>query len=161
MPKRETDKSRAIQKLKDHSREQIGAMIAERLQYIRSKMGVLETHFVSGTSGRNERTQATPRKDEFHAIAVDIFLRYPEHLFLFANPQNLDSSGDNPAHLKQNYIIGFVFTQDDDTQELHLSDDWHENFKDVVESLNEKTAVDPREKQIDNRNVIYEESMEG
>ena len=55
-PKRETDKSRAIDALKDYSREEIGAMISERLDYIRSKLGVLETHFVSGTSGRSGRT---------------------------------------------------------------------------------------------------------
>jgi len=157
MPKRETDKSRAIQKLENCSREQIGEMIAERLRYIQSKIGVLETHFVSGTSGRNERTQATPRKDEFHVIAVDIFLRYPEHRFLFANPQLLDSSNDNVAHLKQNYIMGFVFTANDGTPELHLSDEWLENFEDVVESLDRQTAVNPLEKQIDSRNVVYGE----
>jgi hypothetical protein len=157
MPKRETDKSRAICQLKDYSREQIGEMITERLRYIRSKVGVLETHFVSGTSGRNERTQATPRKDEFHVLAVDIFLRYPEHRFLFANPQLLDSSNDNVAHLKQNYIMGFVFTADDGIPELHLSEEWLEHFEDVVTSLDRKTAVNPLEKQIDNRSVVYEE----
>jgi len=157
MPKRETNKSRAIHKLQNYSRDKIGEMIAERLHYIRSKIGVLETHFVSGTSGRNERTQATPRKDEFHVIAVDIFLRYPEHHFLFANPQLLDSSNDDTAHLKQNYIMGFVFIENDGTPELHLSDEWFERFEDVVVSLDQKTAVNPLDKQIDNRSVVYEE----
>ena len=158
LPKRETDKSRAICELQGCTREQIGAMIAERLQYIRAKIGVLETHFVSGTSGRNERTQATPRKDEFHVIAVDIFLRYPEHRFLFANPQLLDSSSKAVDHLKQNYIMGFVFTKSDGTLELHLSEEWLEHFGDVVGSLDRKTAVNSNEKQIDNRSVIYEET---
>ncbi|MDR1925780.1 MAG: hypothetical protein LBQ66_15545 [Planctomycetaceae bacterium] len=156
-PKKETDKSRAIDLLKDYSREQIGDMIAERLKYVQSRVGVLETHLVSGTSERNERTQATPRKDEFHVLAVDIFLRFPEHKFLFANPQLLDSSGSNEAHLKQNYIMGFVFTNDDETITLSLSDDWFDQFDDVVDSLDKTTFINPNDKQVDVRDVIYDE----
>jgi len=62
MPAWETDKSRAISALQNYSREEIGEMINERLGYLMSKIRVLETHFVSGTSGSNERTQATPKK---------------------------------------------------------------------------------------------------
>jgi hypothetical protein len=75
--------------LRKFSRDEINEMIAQRLAYVMSKVKVLETHFVSGTSGASERTQATPRKDEFNVVAIDIVLRYPEHKFVFANPENL------------------------------------------------------------------------
>jgi hypothetical protein len=112
---------------------------------------------VSGTSGRSGRTQATPRKDEFNVISVDIFLRYPEHRFLFANPQLLDSSADDPAHLKQNYIMGFVFTSANGSCQLHLSDEWFDDFEEVVASLASSSAINPADKQIDYRNVVYGE----
>ncbi|HDR91402.1 MAG TPA: hypothetical protein ENN75_04035, partial [candidate division Zixibacteria bacterium] len=113
--KRETDKTRAIAALRSYTRDQINAMLEERLNYVMSKVKVLETHFVAGRSGSGDRTQATPRKDDFNIIAIDIVLRYPEHKFLFANPQNLESSGDDSNHLKQNYIMGFVFTDEQGT----------------------------------------------
>jgi predicted metal-dependent hydrolase len=75
LPKRETSKSVAISALREFKREQISSMINERLAYVQSKLRVLETHFVSGVSGASQRTQATPRKDEFKAVSVDIFLK--------------------------------------------------------------------------------------
>jgi len=156
-PKRDTEKSRAIDMLGGLSRDQISSLIAERLEYLMSKVKVLETHFVSGTSSSSERTQATPRKDEFHVVSVDIALRYPEHKFLFANPKQLESSGDDPNHLQQNYIMGFVFVGDDGTYALSLTDEWYENFMDVFESLDPDEAVDEKDMQIDNRYVITEE----
>jgi len=65
-PKKDTDKSKAISALEKYSREEISEMIDDRLGYVMSKVKVLETHFVSGTSGQSGRTQATPRKDEFN-----------------------------------------------------------------------------------------------
>ncbi|GHT10245.1 hypothetical protein FACS1894170_02050 [Planctomycetales bacterium] len=156
-PKKETEKSRAVALLQNLTREQIGEMIAERLHYVRSKIGVLETHFVSGASKKNGRKIATPRKEEFHIISIDISLRYPEHKFLFANPQLLDSSGDEAEHLKQNYIIGFVFTEEDGNVTLCLSDEWFADFAEVVNSLDKSTAVNPDDKQVDLRNIIYTE----
>lgn len=73
-PKRETAKSKAISLLKDYTRYEINDLITKRLNYLMSKIKVLETHFVSGTSGSNERTQATPRKDEFNLISNRPFL---------------------------------------------------------------------------------------
>ena len=156
-PKRETDKSRAIDALKNCSRDDIGTMISERLEYVSSKLGVLETHFVSGTSGRSGRTQATPRKDEFNVMSVDIFLRYPEHRFLFANPQLLDSSNDDLSHMKQNYIMGFVFVGEDGSFQLNLSEEWFDDFEEVTASLDPSSAINPEDKQVDNRNVVYED----
>ena len=155
-PRRATNKSRAIQELSRFSREEIAAMIDERLNYVLSKVKVLETHFVSDTSGSNERTQATPRKDEFNLISVDIFLRYTEHKFLFANPKQLESSGDDANHLQQNYIMGFVFTQANGTVALDLTDEWHENFIDAYETLHQDDAINEVDMQIDNRNIVID-----
>lgn len=156
-PKRETAKSKAIDALKEFSREEIHNKIQDRLNYVMSKVCVLETHFVSGTSGSSNRTQATPRKDEFNLISIDIFLRYSEHKFLFANPNQLDSSGSDENHLQQNYIMGFVFPQPDTTLKIDLSDEWNENFKDAYGTLKIADAVKESDMQIDNRNIIVEE----
>lgn len=153
-PKRETKKSKDIDALNKFDREQIGQMIEERLAYVMSKVKVLETHFVSGTSGASERTQATPRKDEFNIISIDIFLRYLEHKFLYANPKQLESSGDDANHLQQNYIMGFVFTQPDGSLKLDLTDEWCVDFNEVYETLDPEDAVNEKEMQIDNRNII-------
>ncbi|MBM3240388.1 hypothetical protein FJZ31_29245 [Candidatus Poribacteria bacterium] len=54
--KRETEKARAIVALRSYTRDQINDMIEARLNYVTSRVKVLETHFVSGTSGSSERT---------------------------------------------------------------------------------------------------------
>jgi len=156
VPKRKTKKSIAIAELRDYSREQISVMIDERLNYVLSQVKVLETHFVSGTSGASERTQATPRKDEFNLISIDIFLRYTEHKFLFANPKQLDSSGADANHLQQNYIMGFIFTNSDNSLSINLTDEWYQNFKDTVDTLNEEDAIKEEDMQVDIRNIIAE-----
>lgn len=152
--KRETDKARAIIALRDYTREQIDEMIKERLDYVLSRLKVLETHFVSGRSGASERTQATPRKDEFNVVAIDIVLRYPEHKFLFANPQNLESSGDDPNHLQQNYVMGFVFADEQGNTTLSITDDWYEDFNDVYEMIDTEDGVNEEDMQIDNRHFV-------
>ena len=150
-PKRETQKSKCISKLRRYSRKEINEMIDNRLAYITEKIQVLETHFVSGSGGLSERTQATPRKDEFNIIAVDIFLKFHEHKFLFANPKNLDSSSADPNHLQQNYIIGFIFNKN----EPLLSDEWSNNFNEVLKTLTVKNAICEEDMQIDDRRVVY------
>ncbi len=153
-PKKETAKMAAMQALAGYSREEIDKMIKERLKYVMSKVMVLDTHFVSGISGVSERTQATPRKDEFNIISINIVLRYYKHKFLFANPKQLDSSGKDANHLQQNYIMGFVFTQPDGSLKLDLTDEWYDNFNDVCETLSPADSIVENEMQIDNRNVI-------
>ncbi|CAN5702433.1 hypothetical protein BH20ACI4_BH20ACI4_10680 [soil metagenome] len=155
-PKRQTDKLSAMQALADYSRVEINAMIKDRLKYVMSKVMILDTHFVSGTSGTSERTQATPRKDEFNIISINIVLRFNEHKFLFANPKQLDSSGKDANHLQQNYIMGFVFTQNDGSQILNITDEWYDNFNEVCETLSFADAINEDEMQIDNRHVIVE-----
>ena len=154
LPKRETTKSVAILALREFKREQIGSMINERLSYVQSKLRVLETHFVSGVSGASQRTQATPRKDEFNAISVDIFLKHSEHKFLFANPKHLKSSGSDPNHIQQNYVVGFIFTDNADNEILSITEDWYEDLNEVYETFNDADAVKEEEMQIDSRRVV-------
>ncbi|MCS6919753.1 MAG: hypothetical protein NZM28_08285 [Fimbriimonadales bacterium] len=146
---RETPKSRAIRKLLGLSREEINAIIAEPIEHLNTKLRVLETHFVA-SAGVGQREIATPRKDEFHVIAVDIFLKYHEHLFLFANPQNLESAGAHPEHLQQNYVIGFVFVQNGN-ERLCYSEDWVQDFEEVVATLDAGSAVEETAMQVDYR----------
>lgn len=155
-PQKETKKSKAIDKLKKYSREEIAEMINARLDYLMNKVKVLETHFVSEAGGLSGRTQATPRKDEFNLISIDIFLRFKEHKFLFANPQNLESSGADVNHLQQNYIMGFVFNNN----ELCLSDEWSDNFEEILGTVGTSNAIKEQDMQIDNRNVVYDEEEE-
>ncbi len=159
LPKRETEKSKAIIALRDFSREQLNHKIAERLRYVMSKVKVLETHFVSGISVTSERTQATPRKEEFNMISIDIFLKYKEHKFLFANPKQLESSGEDANHLQQNYVMGFVFTDAQDNPVLHISDEWSEKFTEVYETIHPDDAINEGDMQVDNRRLITEEAL--
>jgi len=156
-PRRETSKSKAIKKLADLTREDINRLVKDRLAYLMSKIRVLETHFVSGTSGLSQRTQATPRSDEFNIVGVDVFLRYPEHKFLFANPKLLEPSRDDSNHLQQNYIMGFVFPGEDGSQTINVSEDWYEDFNAVYETLNAKDCVKEQDMQVDMRQMILEE----
>jgi hypothetical protein len=156
-PKSETPKLLEMRKLSNYTRDQINAIIAEQLKYVMSQVMVLDTHFVSGISGSSERTQATPRKDEFNIISIDIVLRYSEHKFLFANPKQLEASSKDVNHLQQNYIMGFVFPQTDGSLRLDLTDEWYDKFDDVFETLTENNAVNETDMQIDNRNIIVED----
>ncbi len=142
---KKSKKALAIEKLKNLTREEINAQINERLEYLMTKIKVLDTHFVSGKGG--DRTQATPRKEEFNIISIDIFLRYSEHKFLFANPKNLDSSEKDETHLKQNYIMGFVFNEN----ELCLTDEWSDDINEVLKTINKNESINEKDMQIDFR----------
>lgn len=154
---RQTEKGRIIDSLRGFSREEINNKISERLDYLMQKIRVLETHFVSGTSGSSERTQATPRKNEFNAISVDLMLRYDEHKFIFATPNQLESSGEDEEHLQQNYIIGFVFPMPNGTLQLDLTDEWSADFDSIVAILDPCCAVEETDMQVDNRNIVIED----
>jgi len=156
-PNRETNKFRSVSHLSKYSREGIDKMIQERLNYLMQKVKVLETHFVSGTSGTSERTQATPRKDEFNLISIDLILRYDRHKFIYANPKLLESSGKNEEHLQQNYIIGFIFTDEDGKAQLNLSEEWFEDFYEAYKTINKKDAVSESDMQKDLRTIINDD----
>ena len=154
VPQKDTPKKAIIATLNEFSRDEINALIEERISYVQTKVKVLDTHLVSGMSAT--RLQHTPRNDEFNILSVNIVLRFNEHRFYFANPKNLEPSGQNESHLQQNYVMGFVFPQADGSLELDLSDDWNESFDTVFETLNVADAINEDDMQIDNRNVIVE-----
>ena len=155
-PRRETEKLVSMRALSAYSRTQIEGIIRQRIIYLHTKLMVLDTHFVSGTSGASERTQATPRKDEFNIISIDIVLRYNEHKFLFANPQHLDSSGKDENHLQQNYIMGIVFPQENGQMLINLYEDWYDNIDDVYNTLDVTDSVQQQDMQIDLRRDLIE-----
>ena len=153
VPQKPTSKSRSIERLVGKSREEISELIDKRIDYLLGSVGVLETHFVAG-KGTGNRSQATPRKDEFNLIAVDIYLRYDAHLFLYANPSNLESSGADPDHLQQNYVIGFVFRNNIGEKECNFSDEFTESFEEAYNSVSLDEAVDDGDRQVDIRNAF-------
>ncbi len=157
-PKRDTAKARMIAELRNYTRDQINALVEQRLAYVSSRVKVLETHFVSGISGSSDRTQATPRKDEFNVVSIDIFLRYPEHKFLFANPQHLESSGDDANHLQQNYVMGFVLIDEQGQATLSITDDWYENLNEVYDTLETADSIGEEEMQVDNRYLVVDDA---
>lgn len=153
-PKRETKKYEDMRKLEGLKRDEVNQLIVERLKYVMEKVMVLDTHFVAGVSGVSMRTQATPLVDEFNVVAVDIFLRWIEHKFLFANPKLLEPSGSDPNHLQQNYVMGFVFPGENGETELHTTEEWYDDLNDVYETLNQQDCVAETDMQVDIRQVI-------
>jgi hypothetical protein len=121
------------------------------------KVKVLETHFVSGTSGSSKRTQATPRKDEFNLISIDLILRYNNHKFIFANPKLLEPTNGNEEHLKQNYIMGFIFTDENSKPQFELSEEWFEDFNEAYRTINAKDAICESDMQKDLRTIINDD----
>lgn len=108
---------------------------------------ILETHFVSGTGGRAQRQIATPRKSEFHGVAIDLFLRTGRHEFAFASSHLLASPSKYPDHLKQNYLIDIVVPPDDLAPQLRRP--WTRDFDSVFATW--RKPVRNEEKQVDNR----------
>jgi hypothetical protein len=70
--------------------------------------------------------------------------------------ENLYGYEEIQKYNKQNYIMGFVFPQPDDSLKLDLTDEWFDNFNDVVKTLSKENAVNEDDMQIDNRNLITE-----
>jgi hypothetical protein len=112
-----------------------------------NKARILETHFVSGTAGRAGRKIATPRKSEFHIVALDLYLRTGRHEFIYAPSGELPSPAGHPDHLKQNYLIDIVVPGVD--TEPTLPRPWTRDFASVFKKL--KNPVSPNEMQVDQR----------
>jgi hypothetical protein len=106
---------------------------------------VLETHFVSGTAGRAGRTIATPRKSEFHVVALDLFLRTGAHEFVFAASHALEPAERHPDHLKQNYLLDIVVGDDAPV----IRKPWTRDFNEVFRTL--RDPVKCSEMQVDER----------
>ncbi len=108
---------------------------------------IIETHFVSGTAGRAGRTIATPKKAEFHVVALDLFLRTGKHEFIFASSADLAPSESHPDHLKQNYIVDILVPTVNETPNLRKP--WTRDFNQVFSSLG--NPVHEGDMQIDTR----------
>lgn len=121
------------------------------LSYVMEKVKVIETHFVSGTSGSSNREQATPRKDEFNLLSIDLFLRTNSHTFIFANPTELEVSSSNENHLQQNYIVGFIFPLEINSISIDERY-WYHNLEDAYNSIDINLSINEVDMQVDDRN---------
>jgi hypothetical protein len=116
------------------------------LNELKKRIRVLETHFVSGT-GTAGREIATPRKDEFDYISLDLFLRTNKREFIFADPQELESSNGHPAHLQQNYVVDILL--EGVRTEPVLRPPWHRSIMEIWDD--NKEPVRNEQRQIDTR----------
>lgn len=110
-----------------------------------------QTHMPSGksTNGKlNRRTQASPRFDEFHLLAVDLFSKTGKHEFVYAISNELSRSKKDSNHLLQNYFITLV-EPINFRPILPLAYPWTYDLKSVFKQL--KDPVDVDEMQIDER----------
>lgn len=77
-----------------------------------SGIRLCQTHMPSGKktneSREDGRTQASPRFDEFHLLAVDMYTKTGKHDFVFAVSDELARSKKDNNHLLQNYFITLV-----------------------------------------------------
>jgi len=153
-PKKETQKSKDIKLLRKLTPEQTEKKIIERLNYVMSKIKIIETHLVSGGSKKSKRTQATPRADEFHILSLDLVIRTGKHEFMFVNPKNLVASTSNRKHLQQNYIVGIIIKEFND--KIDIEEPWTLEFDDVFSKL--EKPVNENDMQIDHRADAIEES---
>ncbi len=155
--KKKTQKAQDILMLKKLKPEDVERMVVERLDYVMSKIKLIETHLVSGGSKKSKRTQATPRVDEFNLLSLDLVLRTGEHEFIFVNPALLEPSSADRNHLQQNYIVGVIVEGLNDT--LILQEPWGHNFDKIFLTL--KNPIKEKDMQIDHRaDVIEEETLE-
>jgi len=117
---------------------------------------ILETHLVSGTAGRAGRIIATPKRSEFHVLAVDLFLRTHRHEFVFASSARLESPPKHPDHLKQNYIIDILVPGFDTIPTLPAP--WTLDFESLFRTLT--NPVKRNEMQVDERRPGEREAEE-
>ncbi len=111
------------------------------------RVKILETHFVSGTAGRAGRRIATPRKREFHIVALDLFIRTGRHELIYAVTDELESPEDYPDHLKQNYLIDILVPGVD--TEPTIRPPWTRDFEVAFSRLS--APVRDEDRQVDSR----------
>lgn len=145
---RTTQKGEDMKLLRKLSPSELERALNKRLAYVMQFVHVLETHLVSGGSKKSARTQATPRSDEFHLLALDLYLRTGKHQFIFANPKLLQPSGSDKNHLQQNYIVDILVKTIKEEPKPVVP--WTNNFDEVFSTL--KKPVNEKDMQIDERN---------
>ena len=145
---RTTQKGEDMKLLRKLSPNELERALNKRLVYVMQFVRVLETHLVSGGSKKSARTQATPRVDEFHLLALDLYLRTDKHQFIFANSKLLTPSASDKNHLQQNYIVDVLVKTI--KEEPKLVAPWTNDFDEVFSTL--KKPVNEKDMQIDERN---------
>lgn len=123
-----------------------------RLEEKQSEFRLCQTHMPSGkatnTKKTNGRSQASPRFDEFHLLAVDMFSKTGRHEFVYAISDSLSRSKKDPNHLLQNYFITLVLPSTL-RPVLPLAIPWSTDLKALFDEL--KSPVLAHQMQIDER----------
>ena len=123
-----------------------------RLEPKQSEFRLCQTHMPSGKATNankaNGRTQASPRFDEFHLLAVDMYSKTGRHEFVFAVSDSLSRSTKDANHLLQNYFITLVLPS---TLRpiFPLAAPWSSDLPSLIDKL--KSPVLASEMQIDER----------
>jgi len=132
--------------LPQESRESI------RLEPNQSEFRLCQTHMPSGkatnTDKANGRSQASPRYDEFHLLAVDMYSKTGQHEFVYAVSDSLSRSKKDNNHLLQNYFITLVLPSTL-RPVLPLAEPWSTDLVALFGQLN--SPVLSSEMQVDNR----------
>lgn len=111
-----------------------------------------QTHMPSGKAtnqGRiGGRTQASPRYDEFHLLAVDMYTKTGKHEFVYAISDKLARSKKDKNHLLQNYFISLVLPSSMEPLKP-FAEPWGEDLITRVKQL--ENPVNPKDMQVDER----------
>lgn len=111
---------------------------------------ILQTHKPSTRVDPDTNiTQAAPLSSDFSILAVDLFQRLGEHIFVFVNPDIISHSPTSPNHLYQNYIIDIIVPGVKD--ELVIKHPW---YKDIDECIN---LTHPKQVEFDESQIDYRE----
>ena len=117
-----------------------------------SSIRLCQTHMPSGkkTNENREdgRTQASPRFDEFHLLAVDMYTKTGKHDFVFAVSDELARSKKDNNHLLQNYFITLVMPSTLSPL-LPLASPWTSDLSSLFPRLKKPINVD--QMQVDER----------
>lgn len=117
-----------------------------------SAIRLCQTHMPSGkkTNENREdgRTQASPRFDEFHLLAVDMYTKTGKHDFVFAVSDELARSKKDDNHLLQNYFITLVMPSTLSPL-MPLASPWTTDLSSLFPRL--KKPIDIKQMQVDQR----------
>lgn len=148
-----------IDKIKPYKKDEVTKLIDKlfpgfendnskyELDDIMKKIKVLVTHFVSQKSTKIGREIATARKDEFHMVSVDLFLRTGKHEFIFADPKKLKTSKKHKKHLQQNYLLDILIKR----KSVEIDVPWSFDFNMVFRTLTK--PIKKRDLKIDERSI--------
>jgi len=144
--KRDGPESQWFHSLPQTSKDEIKAEVKQE------EFRLCQTHMPSGKATNekriNGRSQASPRFDEFHLLAVDMFSKTGRHEFVYAVSDSLSRSKKDNNHLLQNYFITLVLPSTL-RPVLPLAKPWSDDVAALVDQL--KKPVLEIEMQVDER----------